>query len=216
MKNFKGVRATLLGTLTIILIITLTIKQANAQTAQLSIIPDSLTIGTPETPLPIGPFTINITITDFEDVYTWQIVILFNPQILNCTAAWYPEDHIFAGKTTAPTSPEINNTAGFVLWGNSLVGAVPGVSGTRATLCQINFTGVAAGISTITFQTTGVPRTFLFDSKDPPNFIAFTTNPGEVTVIPEYSNALLVAPLLIASTGLILYKKFATKTSNKI
>jgi len=214
LKNFRNVKAILLGTLTIILVITFAIKQANASPkAQLSIIPASLTVGTPDQPLPTEPFTINITLTDFEDVYLWQIRILFNPQILNCTAAWYPEDHIFAGKTTATTEPVIDNTDGYVLWGNSLVGAVPGVSGTRATLCQINFTGVAEGISTITFQLTGTGRTFLWDSEL--NFIEFDVNPAEVTIVPEYSNVLTFTMFLVTSAGLVLYKKFATRTSNK-
>ncbi|MEM2779876.1 MAG: hypothetical protein QW791_03270 [Candidatus Bathyarchaeia archaeon] len=213
MRNFRGIKVLFLGILTIILIMTSTAKQVNASPTELSIVPASLTVGTPDQPLPTEPFTINITLTNFEDVYLWQIRIVFNPQILNCTGAWYPEDHIFAGKMTAPTEPVIDNTAGYVLWGNSLVGEVPGVSGTRATLCQINFTGVAEGISTITFQLTGTGRTFLWNSEL--NFIEFTANPGEVTVVPEYPNLLILTVFLITSVGLVLHKKFATKTSNK-
>jgi len=211
LKNFKVRKAAFLGILTFIFLTGFAIRQVNAQGTQLSIIPATLTVGTPGQPLPTEPFTINITLTDFEDVYTWQIRILFNPSILNCTAAWYPEDHIFAGKMTAPVEPVIDNTAGYVLWGNSLVGEVPGISGSRATLCQINFTGIAEGLSQITFQLTGTGRTLLLDSSYPANEIPFTANPGEVTVVPEFPSILMLTMLLAASTGLLLSKKFAKK-----
>jgi hypothetical protein len=210
LKNFRRRKLSFLGILTLILIAGFTIRQVNAQGTQLSIIPATLTVGAEGQPLPTEPFTINITLTDFEDVYTWQIRILFNPSILNCTTAWYPEDHIFAGKTTAPSEPVIDNSGGSLLWGNSLVGAVPGASGSRATLCQINFTGVATGVSQITFQLTGTGRTFLLDSNG--DFIEFTANPGEVTVVPEFPSILMLTIPLAASTGLLLSKKFAKKS----
>ena len=209
MKNFKAREAAFLGILTFIFLTGFAIGQVNARGTQLSIIPATLTVGAEGQPLPTEPFTINITLTDFEDVYTWQIRILFNPSILKCTAAWYPADHIFTGKTTAPVQPVIDNTAGSILFGNSLVGEVPGVSGSKATLCQINFTGVAVGSSQITFQLTGTGRTLLLDSNG--GFIEFTANPGEVTVVPEFPSILMLTILLATSTGLLLSKKFAKK-----
>jgi len=86
-----------------------------------------------------GKFWANITLTDFTDVYTWQMRLTFNATLLHVTQAPYPADHIFAGKTTAPSVPVIDNTAGYVLSGNSLVGEVPGVSGTNARLVQVEF-----------------------------------------------------------------------------
>jgi len=82
-------------------------------------------------------FTVNITLTDFVDVYTWQIRLLFDPALLNVTGASYPSDHIFAGETTSPVAPNIGT--GYVLFGNSLVGDVPGKTGAEARLCQIEF-----------------------------------------------------------------------------
>jgi hypothetical protein len=84
-------------------------------------------------------FIANITLTDFVDVYTWQVRLLFNQTILKVTRAFYPSDHIFAGETTAPAAPVIDNNNGYVLAGNSLVGAVPGKSGDKARLLQIEF-----------------------------------------------------------------------------
>ena len=84
-------------------------------------------------------FWANITLTNFTDVYTWQIKLLFDADLLNAVQAIYPADHIFAGKTTAPVSPVIDNVTGSVLFGNSLSGAPNGVNGTDARLCQIQF-----------------------------------------------------------------------------
>jgi hypothetical protein len=41
--------------------------------------------------------------------------------------------------TTAPSVPVVDNSGGSFLWGNSLVGDVPGASGTEATLCRVQF-----------------------------------------------------------------------------
>jgi hypothetical protein len=107
-------------------------------------------------------FTINIT--DVVDLYTWQTRILFNPDVLNCTQASYPADHIFAGKTTNPVAPIINNAAGSILYGNTLVGPVAGVSG-NGKLCQIEFKVKTRGSSNLTFLTAGAGSTFILDSE---------------------------------------------------
>jgi hypothetical protein len=118
-------------------------------------------------------FTINVT--DVVDLYTWQTKILFDPDVINCTRAYYPTDHIFAGKTTSPVAPVINNAAGSVLYGNSLTGAVPGVSGSGK-LCVLEFMVKARGSTSLTFQITGPGRTFLLDSYG--SQITFTVEGG--------------------------------------
>ena len=106
-------------------------------------------------------FTINIT--NVADLYTWQIRIFFNPDVLNCTGASYPVDHIFAGKTTSPVLPIIDNTGGSILYGNSLQGPIAGVSG-NGKLCQIEFSVKTRGSSNLTFLTVGAGSTFLLNS----------------------------------------------------
>ena len=166
----------------------LLIHQATAQSTQMSVIPASQTVGTEGVDPPTEPFTINITLTDFAGVYTWQMRLDYNPALLNVTRAWYPDDHIFAGKATSPVAPVIDNDVGYVLYGNSLVGPEPGIDGAHAVLCQIEMRGVAAGISSLTFHE-GVGGTFLMDPDGVD--IAFTLNNGEVTVVPEFSSILL-------------------------
>jgi len=116
-------------------------------------------------------FWANITLTDFVDVYTWQVKLLFNATLLNVVQAIYPADHIFAGMTTAPVSPVIDNVTGSVLFGNSLSGAPSGVTGASARLCQIQFkimeepaAGVGNFVECDLTLFVGVGGTFLIDS----------------------------------------------------
>jgi len=86
-------------------------------------------------------FWANIVIKNFDGLYTWQVRLLFNPEHVNVEAAEY--GNIFAnlprGWQTSPTTPVIDNDAGYLLWGNSLVGNVYGVNGTEATLFRVQF-----------------------------------------------------------------------------
>jgi len=106
-------------------------------------------------------FTINIT--DVVDLFTWQVRILFNSSVLNCSRAFYPVDHIFAGQTTSPVAPIIDNLAGSILYGNTLTGPVDGVSG-NGRLCQLEFKAKTRGSSNLTFVTVGAGSTFLLNS----------------------------------------------------
>jgi hypothetical protein len=106
-------------------------------------------------------FTINIA--DVVDLYTWQVRILFNSSVLNCSRAFYPVDHIFAGQTTSPVAPLIDNVAGSILYGNTLAGPVAGMSG-NGKLCQLEFKVKTRGSSNLTFLTVGAGSTFLLDS----------------------------------------------------
>lgn len=126
-------------------------------------------------------FWANITLTDFTDVYTWQIKLLYDPILINATQARYPSDHIFAGLTTSPVAPVINRDQGFVLYGNTLVGADTGVSGTSARLFQVEFQiiGAPSPGETLSCELTffsGVGGTFLLNSLG--DDISFTTENG--------------------------------------
>ena len=126
-------------------------------------------------------FWVNITLTEFVDVYTWQIRLLFDPTLINASQAICPLDHIFAGLVTAPVAPVIDNNVGYVLYGNSLSGAPTGINGTNARLCQIRFQIIKAPSpsETLSCELTffrGVGGTFLLDSFG--NDISFTTENG--------------------------------------
>jgi hypothetical protein len=156
----------------------------------------------------IGPgqtITFKINVTDVIDLYTWQIKILFDPNVLNCTKAYYPPDHIFAGKTTSPVTPVINNNEGYVLYGNSLVGAVPGVTG-DGKLCALEFKVKSRGSTSLTFVVTGPGRTFLLDSNGDP--IPFTVEGG------HFSNKLPPPPAKISVKPSRIVDPLLTPCSN--
>jgi hypothetical protein len=131
--------------------------------------------------VPGDSFTVTLKVANVVDLYTWQVRLLFDPTILECTGAWYPDDHVFSGKVTAPAEPVIDNTAGSILFGNGLVGYVPGVNVTVGSLMQVSFNAKSVGISPLSFKLTGVGRTFLLNSDG--DFIDFEVLPGVVEVV---------------------------------
>jgi hypothetical protein len=180
----------------------------------MSVTPASQTVGAEGVDPPTEPFIINITLTDFTDVYTWQARLDYDRALLNVTRAWYPDDHIFAGKSTASVTPDIDNDVGFVRYGNSLVGVEPGIDGEQAVLCQIELRGVSAGISNLTFYQGVVGGTFLLDGISGAD-IAFTVNSGEVTVVPELSSMLLPVFFLVTALVAIVGKTYYGKHTKR-
>jgi PKD repeat protein len=150
----------LLSAITIVLTLTLSLTSIRANTPTLTIKPQKIV----NTSITIGSIiTINASVIDIVDLYTWQIKVFFNPKVLNCTKAWLPLDHVFAGKTIVPVSPQIDNEKGYVLYGASLMGGVSGYNGS-GTLCQIEFKVVGTGLSQINFSRPYGEDTFLLNS----------------------------------------------------
>jgi PKD repeat protein len=114
----------------------------------------------------LGPgasFIINLTVADVSDLFTWQVQVLFKPSILNCGNATIPADNVFAGKSIIPVAPLIDNVTGSVTFGASLVGAEPSFTGSGV-LCQIGFTVVGWGNSTMNYSSPYGTDTFLLTS----------------------------------------------------
>jgi hypothetical protein len=80
-------------------------------------------------------FTLNISITNVTDLNAWQLYLLFNPAILNCTGISIPPDNIFAQYVIDITITVFDNTAGYIHAFCALNGTMA-VSGS-GTLCQI-------------------------------------------------------------------------------
>ena len=136
-------------------------KPVKAAPTTMSIVPPSII-----DPLkaPGGTFAIDAVVSDVVDLFAWQTLILFKPGLLNCTSATIPADNIFAGKTVMPVTPIIDNSGGSVLFGASLLGAGPGVTGSGK-LCQIQFTILSRGNSSLSYSIPyGSGDTFLLDS----------------------------------------------------
>jgi hypothetical protein len=104
--------------------------------------PSSLTVGG-------EPFTIRVTVSDVTKLNGWQITLKFDPTILKCLDAIYPSGHVFEGYSTVPIPPTIDNNAGIIQYGCSLLG-VSNFNGS-GTLCQIQFRAINNGTTTLSF-----------------------------------------------------------------
>lgn len=155
----SGIVATLL--LMGILALTFSVRTATSSPAttvsvkppsiiDLSLVPDTL-------------FKVNCSVAEVTDLFTWQIKLFFNPTVLNCTGASYPTDHVFAGKTIVPVAPIIDNDAGSVLFGCSLMGAGAAFAGS-GTMCQVEFKVKSIGESGLEYSKPYGEDTYLLNS----------------------------------------------------
>lgn len=90
-------------------------------------------------------FTINTTVTDVTNLNAWQLHLLFNTNMLNCTEISVPSNNIFSPFTIEMFVTEVNNDAGYILAFCALNGTF-GVDGS-GTLCQISFECTNLGIT---------------------------------------------------------------------
>ncbi len=144
-------------------------------------------------PGPLGvnqTFTVSIAASGINDLYAFQFDISFSPQVIAATAitegAFLP-----TGGPTVFVPGAIDNAAGTISFiADSLLGSVPGVSGTGI-LANVIFHGVDQGISPIDLANVQ----FLDSTLSP---IVVATVPGNSPLItPEPSSALLVLCALI-------------------
>jgi len=111
-------------------------------------------------------FTINVTVNNVADLFSWQIGVRWNASLLDYSSISIPSDNIFDGKTYLPAGPDLS-VPGYLVYGVSLGPGQTSVSGS-GTLCQIEFkirdiTNVPA-LCEIKFDNIGVD-TFLLNSK---------------------------------------------------
>lgn len=111
-----------------------------------------------------GTFTVNVTVSNVPDLYSWQAKVLFNATVLACTNVAYPSTgFIFSGRSYFPLDPIIDNTTGYVLHGSTLLGA--GTASGSGVLTQITFKVLAIGTSDLSLsKTIATADTLLQDS----------------------------------------------------
>jgi len=147
-------------------------NSVRAFSTTMSVVPSSI-IDTSKAPG--STFVIDANVSDVDDLFAWQVKILFNPSLLNCTAATIPADNIFAGKTVVPVTPIIDPVGGSVMFGATLLGAGPGVTGSGK-LCEIGFTVLSRGNTSLSYSIPYGSDTFLLDSDQ--NIIPSLVNNG--------------------------------------
>jgi hypothetical protein len=147
------------------------ISKTNAQTTAVFVDPASIQ----NQALTVGKtFIVNVKVADVTNLFTWQILVKFNSTLLSCENATYPSaGYIFVGLNQIPVSPVIDNTAGTVTFGATLLTQVASGSGG---LCVIAFKVLAVGHSALAFSTPYGGDTFLLD--DVLNVIPATVTNG--------------------------------------
>lgn len=105
--------------------------------------------------LPGDSFTIDISVSDVNRLYAWQVVVKYNDTIINCTSAWIPENNVFAGKTCVALPPVLNKQSldgyNYTLFGSSLYSESVNVS--TGLLCKLNFTAQTYGLTQLQIAT---------------------------------------------------------------
>lgn len=174
-----------------IVIMSMIVTRVGAQQAVVQVVPASYTV--PNAGL---TFAVNITVENVEDLYGWGLKLYYPNNVLNGTSATEGSFLETGGIATAflvvNFTDSYNATYGLLNILCVRTGNVPGVSG-NGTLAKITFTSTSTG---------GMEVLHLADvelSSSNSTAISSVTADGEVTVIPEFSAALIL-PLLIAST----------------
>ena len=115
-------------------------------------------------------FNVTIHVATTSPSYTWQCKVNFNTAQIKCSRTDYTgsgKSLFLTGHGTIPVSPTIDNTTGFVVFGESLVGSDTAPATADSTLFWIEFAIVAAPPSgSITSQIavdTDNSNTFILD-----------------------------------------------------
>jgi parallel beta-helix repeat protein len=105
--------------------------------------------------LPGQNFTIDVIVSNVSDLFTWQLAVKYDARIINCTAAWVPEDNVFAGRPSMSVPPVLNDPTddgyNYTIFGNTLMSGSVAVE--QGFLCELNFTALACGQTQIVLGT---------------------------------------------------------------
>jgi adhesin HecA-like repeat protein len=129
---------------------------------------------------------LDVSINDISDLFVFQFTLSFDPSVLQATSV-SEGAFLSTGGTTFFIEGTIDNTAGTISFtADSLIGAIPGVSGSGL-LTHFNFNAVQAGSSALTFSDV----LFLNSAS---NDIAVLTPAGSLNVVsavPEPASVML-------------------------
>ncbi len=120
-------------------------------------------------------FSIQIGVENATDMFGWQVFLLFDTQILECTDIYMPSDEVFSyGVTAGEALVEYNATEftnpiyriyddeGEILVGNCLLGSNQSNFNGSGILFEADFRGISTGISAIELRMRG--RTYALNS----------------------------------------------------
>ena len=143
-----------------------------------------------QTVAPGDIFSVEVTISDITDLFSFQFDLNFDPAILSANSVT-EGPFLPSGGSTFFNPGTIDNFTGAITFIADTLLGTSGVSGIGA-LATINFTALASGTSTLTLPKTNV---ILLDSELEP--IVAVVESGTVNVVPEPATSVLL------STGLL-------------
>jgi len=137
---------------------------------------------------PLGQLTVNITITDVQNLMGWQVNLTWDPTLLSLKAAdlYFPSDHILHDLDPVTLVPkDVNNVIGFFVWACAVGPSSPYPSfNGSGTLCVAKFNVTQEPSSslscTLHLDTAGIMKTKLSATPppSPPPAIPFTPQDG--------------------------------------
>lgn len=115
--------------------------------------------------------TVNITVTNITNLMSWRIRLFYDISLVNCTAAWLPDDNVFAGKDPFWNwDVAVRDGRWCVQVGASIVPLLSGFFNGSGTICRLNFTAQEKmGVSALEFSKPYGEFTFLMYAT-PPNY----------------------------------------------
>lgn len=104
-------------------------------------------------------FVITVGVRNVTDMYAWQVYLHFDPTMLEAVGVSLPSNHVFSSSVTVsgalpdydrkefPKGPlqEVRNDRGWVLAGDSLLGASQPTFSGSGVLCQVEFKAISPG-----------------------------------------------------------------------
>jgi hypothetical protein len=117
---------------------------------------------------------VDLTVEDVANLASFQTELIYDPAIVNATAAALGAFLSRTGRTVAPVGPIIDNSTGKVTFGGFSLGTQPGASGS-GTLAAITFQPKSVGVTALRLQATG-----LADTRG--SAITYVTEDGQVQI----------------------------------
>jgi len=137
----------------------------------------SFSVSTPSPAVAGSPVALDVLIAGIDGLYGYQFSIAFDPSILQATSVTEGA-FLASGGTTFFSGGMVDNTSGTISGiFDTLIGPVPGVSGSGV-LAHLVFNTIGAGSSALTFSDTGFVNAALAD-------IPLQVSNGSVSAVPE-------------------------------